>query len=83
MLALKTTDKTGHMIAMKEISDGNDLIIVTSNGVVIRQSADAIRSMGRVTQGVRLIKLDSGDRVADIAKIINEDDDIELPIDGE
>jgi DNA gyrase subunit A len=83
VLALKTTDKTGPMVDMKEISDGNDLIIVTSNGVVIRQSVDAIRSMGRVTQGVRLIKLDSGDRVADVAKIINEDDDIELPIGGE
>ena len=83
VLALKTTDKTGHMVDMKEIGDGNDLIIVTSHGVVIRQSVDKIRSMGRVTQGVRLIKLDAGDRVADVAKIVSEDDEIELEIGDE
>jgi DNA gyrase subunit A len=80
VLAMKTTPKTGQMIDMKEISDGNDLIIVTTNGVVIRQSVDKIRSMGRVTQGVRLIRLDAGDHVADVAKIVNEDQDIELEV---
>jgi DNA gyrase subunit A len=83
VLAMKTTDKTGRMINMKELSDGNDLIIVTSNGVVIRQSADDIRSMGRVTQGVRLIRLDEGDRIADVAKIVNEDVEIDLPATSE
>jgi len=80
VLALKTTPKTGLMVAIKEINENDDLIIVTSNGVVIRQSVSAIREMGRVTQGVRLIKLDTGDRVGDVAKIVKEDDDDQLEV---
>ncbi|MCC6476866.1 DNA gyrase subunit A [bacterium] len=82
VLALKTTDKTGRMLAMKEVAESDDLIIVTEQGVVIRQSVNTIRSMGRVTQGVRLIKLDEGDRVADVAKVVNEDEEVEgdLPL---
>ncbi len=73
VLALKTTPKTGPMVAMKEVSENDDLIIITNSGVVIRQSVADIREMGRVTQGVRLIRLDSGDRVGDIAKIVTEE----------
>ena len=82
VLALKTTPKTGLMVAMMEISETDELIIITANGVVIRTSVDKIREMGRVTQGVRLIKLDSGDKVADLAKVVKEDeaDDAELGI---
>jgi len=83
VLALKTTDKTGRMLAMKEVGDADDLIIVTEQGVVIRQSVKDIRSMSRVTQGVRLIKLDGGDKVADVAKIVNEEDDSEMELDAE
>ncbi len=83
VLALKTTDKTGRMLAMKEVGDSDDLIIVTEQGVVIRQSVKDIRSMSRVTQGVRLIKLDNGDKVADVAKIVNEEDDGEMELDTE
>ncbi len=78
VLALKTTPKTGPLVAVKEIADQDDLIIVTNAGVVIRQSVEKIREMGRVTQGVRLIKLDGGDRVSDVAKIVNEDEEAEL-----
>jgi DNA gyrase subunit A len=84
VLALKTTPKTGPMVAMKEVSESDDLIIVTSNGVVIRQSIADIREMGRVTQGVRLIKLDTGDRIADLAKIVkDEEGELEVGAEGE
>jgi DNA gyrase subunit A len=73
VLALKTTPKTGPMVAMKEVAENDDLIIITSNGVIIRQSVADIREMGRVTQGVRLIRLDSGDHIADVAKIVPEE----------
>jgi DNA gyrase subunit A len=83
VLALKTTPKTGPMVAMKEVADSDDLIIVTSNGVVIRQSVAQIREMGRVTQGVRLIKLDSGDRVSDVGKVVKEEgEEIEVGDNG-
>ena len=75
---LKTSPKTGQMVAIKEISESDDLIIITANGVVIRQSVSAIREMGRVTQGVRLIKLDAGDRISALAKVVSEVDEPEL-----
>ncbi|NUO19444.1 DNA gyrase subunit A [bacterium] len=81
VLALKTTDKTGRMVAMKEVGDNDDLIIITEQGVVIRQSVKDVRTMSRVTQGVRVIKLDNGDKVADVAKIVNEEDDGEMELD--
>jgi DNA gyrase subunit A len=73
VLALKTTPKTGAMVVIKEVAENDDLIIVTSNGVVIRQSVAAIREMGRVTQGVRLIRLDNGDRVSAVAKVVKDE----------
>jgi DNA gyrase subunit A len=75
VLALKTTPKTGPMVAMMEVAETDELIIITANGVVIRTSVDKIREMGRVTQGVRLIKLDNGDKVADVAKVVKEDEE--------
>jgi DNA gyrase subunit A len=75
VLTIKTTPKTGPLVAMMEISETDELIIVTNNGVVIRQSVEKIREMGRVTQGVRLIKLDSGDKVADVAKVVKDEDE--------
>ena len=75
VLALKTTPKTGPMVAMMEVAEDDELIIITANGVVIRTSMDKIREMGRVTQGVRLIKLDSGDKVADVAKVVKDEDE--------
>jgi DNA gyrase subunit A len=75
VLALKTTPKTGPMVVIKEVAENDDLIIVTSNGVVIRQSVAEIREMGRVTQGVRLIRLDNGDRVSAVAKVVKDEDE--------
>jgi DNA gyrase subunit A len=70
VLALKTTPKTGPMVAIMNVADEDDLMIITSHGVVIRQGVHSIREIGRVTQGVRLIRLDEGDHIADIAKVV-------------
>ncbi|MCK4979029.1 MAG: DNA gyrase subunit A, partial [Candidatus Delongbacteria bacterium] len=64
--ALNVTDKTGKMIYLAKASDDNDLMIITINGTVIRQSVSNIRIMGRNTQGVRLIKLREKDQIADV-----------------
>jgi DNA gyrase subunit A len=76
VLTIKTTPKTGPLVVMKEVSENDDLIIITTSGVVIRQSMANIREMGRVTQGVRLIKLDSGDKVSAVAKVVKEEEEI-------
>ena len=76
VITVKTGDKNGKLIAMIEVNDNYELVIITEKGMVIRQGVGAIRVMGRNTQGVKVINLKDGDSIADIAKVIP--DDIEL-----
>lgn len=74
LITLKVTDKVGSMVSIKEVVDEDDLMIITAKGVVIRQKVKDINVISRNTQGVRLIRLDSGDRIASIARVVAEDD---------
>lgn len=71
---LKLTEKTGNLVGIKNVLDVQDLMITTTQGVVIRMSISELRVMGRATQGVRLIRLDDGDEIADVTIIDKEDD---------
>jgi len=73
IFTVKTSDKTGKMVAIKEVTDTDDIVVITMKGVVIRQHASDIRVVGRNTQGVRLIRLDDGDTVADVAAVVAEE----------
>jgi len=73
VITVKTTDKVGKLMSMMEVVDGDELVIISSHGMVIRQSVKDIRVMGRNTQGVRVIRLNDGDQIADIAKVVPED----------
>jgi DNA gyrase subunit A len=73
IFTVKTSDKTGKMVAIKEVTDTDDIVVITMKGVVIRQHASDIRVAGRNTQGVRLIRLDDGDTVADVAAVVAEE----------
>jgi DNA gyrase subunit A len=75
IITVKTTDKVGKMIAMMEVVDGDEFVIISNRGMVIRQSVKEIRVMGRNTQGVRVIRLNDQDKIADIAKVVPEDDE--------
>ena len=75
VITVKTSDKNGKMIAMKEVNDGDELVIITTGGMVLRQAVSELRVMGRNTQGVRLIRLNEGDEIADIARVIPEDEE--------
>ena len=81
VFTVKANQKNGKMIALMEVVDNDELVIITTKGMVIRQSVKDIRVMGRNTQGVRVIRLKDGDSIADIAKVISEDDDA-LPENG-
>ena len=70
----KLTDRSGKVVAIKDLLPGEEIMIITRNGVLIRQSADGISQMGRAAQGVRLVNLDEGDRVVDVARIIPEEE---------
>ena len=80
IFTVKTTDKTGKMVAIREVVEKEDVVVVTSGGIVIRQHASEIRVAGRNTQGVRLIRLDEGDSISDVAVVMPEDDE---PTNGE
>ena len=73
---INITAKTGHLVAIKTVTDENDLIITTTNGVTIRTAADELRVMGRATQGVRLIRLDEGDDIADVAVVDSAEEEM-------
>ncbi len=79
VITVKTTDKVGKMIAMMGVVDGDELVIISKDGMVIRQSVKDIRVMGRNTQGVRVIRLKDGDSIADIAKVVPEEGNLEEP----
>ena len=64
------------MISLMEVVDKDELVIITTRGMVIRQAVKNIRVIGRNTQGVRVINLREGDSIADIAKVVTEDEDI-------
>jgi DNA gyrase subunit A len=66
---LNVTDKTGDLIAIKTVTDEDDLMIINKSGITIRMKVDELRTMGRATQGVRLINLKNGDQIAAVAKV--------------
>ncbi len=73
VFTVKAGDKNGKMIAMMDVVDGDELVIITTHGMVIRQSVKDLRVMGRNTQGVRVIRMKESDSIADIAKVVPED----------
>ena len=74
---MKSSDKNGKMITIREVVDNDDLMIITTKGIMIRQNLGEIRVMGRNTQGVRLIKLHEADTISAVASVVGEDDDAE------
>jgi DNA gyrase subunit A len=83
---LAVTEKTGKLVAIKVVTDENDLMIINKSGVLIRLKVADVRVMGRATQGVRLINLTKkNDSIASVCKVMsNQDEDIEeADVDGE
>lgn len=72
---ISITEKTGDLIAIKNVTDENDLMIIKKSGVTIRLNVENMRVMGRATQGVRLISLKGNEQIAAVAKVNKEEDD--------
>ncbi len=83
VINIKTSEKTGKVIGVKAVQPDDQVMIVTKAGVVNRQKIDEIRVIGRATQGVRLINLDEGDEVMDLARFVVEDEEDENGEGGE
>ena len=73
IITVKVTEKTGKMVAVKHVTDNDDVVVVTTKGMIIRQHAKDIRLLGRNTQGVRLIRLNEGDTIAAVAAVVAEE----------
>jgi len=71
---LTITEKTGNLVAIKSVTDADDLMIINRSGVAIRISIEDLRVMGRATQGVKVINLRADDEIAAVAKVIKEED---------
>jgi DNA gyrase subunit A len=76
ILNLRVTEKTGRVVGVQSVTDDDDLMIVTSQGKIIRTPAGDIREIGRATQGVRIIRLEEGDSVASVAIVVEKDEPI-------
>ncbi|WP_297795031.1 DNA gyrase subunit A [uncultured Eudoraea sp.] len=74
---ISITDKTGGLVAIKNVSDSDDLMIINKSGIAIRMSVDDLRVMGRATQGVKLINLKESDSIAAVAKVMKEEDNLD------
>ena len=76
VMTMRCTDKTGNMVNIMEVVDSDDLIIITDSGVLMRQPVAAIRTIGRVTQGVKLVKLDEGTSISSITRVISVEEPV-------
>ncbi len=74
---ISITEKTGGLVAIKNVSDSDDLMIINKSGIAIRMSVDDLRTMGRATQGVKLINLKDSDSIAAVAKVMKDEDNLE------
>jgi DNA gyrase subunit A len=74
VIAMNMTEKTGNICAVLEVSDSEDLVVITTNGILIRQPVKDVRQLGRNAQGVKLIRLEEGDGIADITTVSRDED---------
>ncbi len=74
IITFKVTDKTGTIVALKEVIPEDELMMITRHGIIIRVPVNGIRVIGRNTQGVRVMNLDAGDSVVGVARVVKEDE---------
>jgi len=74
---ISITEKTGNLVAIKSVTDNDDLMIINKSGIAIRLAVQDLRLMGRATQGVKLINLKNNDSIAAVAKVMHDEDSVE------
>jgi len=77
VINIKTTDRNGKVVAMRAVVDSDELMMITANGIMLRTSVSELREIGRATQGVRMIRVDEGDRVVAVARVAPDEDQSE------
>jgi len=77
LITIKCNDRNGRVVEIKEVADNQELMVITRNGIIIRMAVADVSTMGRNTQGVRIISLKGDDRVIGVARIENDEEDVE------
>jgi DNA gyrase subunit A len=80
IITMKTTEKTGRVIGVQQVTEDDQLMLISNNGKIIRLRVKDIRVIGRNTQGVRLIDLEEGERVVSVARLAEEEEDEESDV---
>jgi len=73
IINIKTTQRNGKVVDIKEVVTDDELMLITQKGIIIRQPVKQITVIGRATQGVKLINLDKGDKVTDVARVVKSE----------
>jgi DNA gyrase subunit A len=74
VINIRATERNGVVVALKAVRDEDELMLITATGIMLRTAVSQTREIGRATQGVKLIRVDEGDRVVSVARIAKEDD---------
>jgi DNA gyrase subunit A len=77
ILTYRVTDKTGRIAGMKLVNENDDVILISDDGTIIRMGVGEISVLGRATQGVTLMRMNNGNRVVGVARVINEEEEEE------
>jgi DNA gyrase subunit A len=75
IINIQTSDRNGKVIGVAQVSDDDELMLITQQGKILRMASNAIRTIGRATQGVRLIDIEGDDRAVSIARLAEKDDE--------
>jgi len=78
IITMKTTDKTGRVVGVQQVTEEDQLMLISNKGKIIRMRIKDIRIIGRNTQGVRLIELEEGERVVSLARLAEKEDEDEV-----
>ncbi|HUN82276.1 MAG TPA: DNA gyrase subunit A [Phycisphaerae bacterium] len=75
VINIKTTERNGDVVALRSVTDADELMLISAKGIMLRTAVSGTREIGRATQGVRLMRLDEGDKVVSVARVAREDED--------
>jgi len=74
LINIKTTERNGKVVALKAVADTDDLMLISAHGIIMRTGLEQLRDIGRNTQGVKLIRLDEGDKLVAVARVVKEEE---------
>jgi DNA gyrase subunit A len=74
VINIATSDRNGQVVGIAYVQDGDELLVITQQGMILRMQTNDVRAIGRATQGVRLIDIEGEDRVVSIAKLVEKEE---------